>query len=156
MVLINIYCLYLKVQFASHWLLAVSSNTYYYRTVFIRRVSFLFLTTDNLVEKINPLAANSLEIINRIFNSHLKCMLPNFSITNFIWFHANRSRNVPSPLIKIANKVTQGAGSTTFLVLTIDYCLSWDAHVNNLSNKFNSGVYSLRRILLPEYVVWRN
>lgn len=74
-------------------------------------------------------------------------MLHNFSITNFIWFHANHYRNLSSPSIKIANKVTQWAGSTTFLVLTIDDCLSWDAHVNNLSKKFNSGVYSLRRII---------
>ena len=112
----------------------------------------LCLYADDANVKISAESQTKLLDIVRTIMSNIKKYLNdqklelNLKKTKFIHFRTKQSRRKFDQNISFEQSVLEPVEVTKFLGLLVDGNLTWDAHIDYIQNKINSGLYALRKM----------
>jgi hypothetical protein len=110
----------------------------------------LYADDSNLI--VSSKNQDEVEVISNIQLSLIKdyfdknSLFLNTNKTNFITFQTKQNKAVFSPNIVIGEGNLNQITSTKFLGLEVDQNLSWDKHIDNITQKIHSGIYVLKRM----------
>lgn len=103
----------------------------------------LFVTGSNNNE--NEIKSNLLvNKLSQFFNQN--GLFLNIEKTGYVHFHTNHNKNNMDLNIAYNNISLERMESVKFLGLTIDECLTWKPHCNNLISKLNTVCYQIRNL----------